>query len=92
MLERKRLAKTYHAVPGDDIERDVELGEGIGEQETGIIGGADGGQSLEAEVDNWDENAEDWDEDDTTNGDNAPQKANGTPADDGPAESKKRTD
>ncbi|EFQ31737.1 VanZ like family protein [Colletotrichum graminicola] len=71
MLERKRRAKTYQAVPGED-DADVELGEG---HETGVIessgardgaGGVDaGGRSLEQEVDNWDENqVDDWDEDD----------------------------
>ncbi|KAK6593739.1 hypothetical protein H4I95_11131 [Botrytis cinerea] len=47
MLERKRLAKTYHVVPGDE-EQDLELGR----------------ETLDEEVDNWDENMEDaWDED-----------------------------
>lgn len=55
MLERKRQGK-YSAVPGDD--GDVELGEGTSGQETGVTG-----QTLEQEVDNWDENAEDWEED-----------------------------
>jgi hypothetical protein len=64
MLERKRLSKSYSLVPGDaDDEHDLELGEGIGAanrdgQETGVTG-----QTLEQEVDNWDENAEDWDDD-----------------------------
>lgn len=71
MLERRRARKTYTAVPGEDGE-DLELGEGAGlaaAQEEGVIetnGGADGqrGRTLEEEVDNWDENAEDvWDED-----------------------------
>lgn len=62
MLERKRLAKQYAVVPGEE-EADLELGEGIGSQETGVVGSTTG-PSLEAEVDNWDENAEDvWDED-----------------------------
>ncbi|KAI9757639.1 MAG: hypothetical protein M4579_003363 [Chaenotheca gracillima] len=58
MLERKRQAKNYQAVPG---EEDLELGEaGLGPQESGVT---DGGPSLEEEVDNWDENVEDnWDE------------------------------
>jgi len=71
MLERKRRAKTYQAVPGED-DADVELGEG---HETGVVdssgtrdgsGGVDaGGRSLEQEVENWDENqVDDWDEDD----------------------------
>ena len=61
MLERKRQAKHYHIVPGDEEGVDVELGEGAGldSEEAGAA------PSLEAEVDNWDENAEDaWDEDD----------------------------
>lgn len=57
MLERKRQGK-YSSVPGED--GDVELGEGSGSQETGIVRE---GQTLEQEVDNWDENAEDWEED-----------------------------
>lgn len=60
MLERKRAAK-YTGVPGEDLE----LGEsGIEEdgQETGVTSN----RSLEAEVDNWDENAEDWDDDEPT--------------------------
>jgi hypothetical protein len=61
MLERKRAAKQYLAVPGDE-EADLELGEGLSAQESGITTAAPV-QSLEAEVDNWDENAEDaWEE------------------------------
>ncbi|KAI9797969.1 MAG: hypothetical protein M1833_005025 [Piccolia ochrophora] len=64
MLERKRLAKQYHVVPGEDD--DVELGGDIGSpaaQETGITAGPPG-RSLDDEVDNWDENAMDnWEED-----------------------------
>jgi len=60
MLERKRLAKHYAIVPG---EEDLELGEGVGAQESGTIGMAPA-QTVEDEVDNWDENVEDaWDED-----------------------------
>lgn len=60
MLERKRAAKQYMVVPGEE-EADLELGEGVGAQESGIVGSAPA--SLEAEVDNWDENAEDtWDD------------------------------
>lgn len=68
MLERKRLAKQYHIVPTrDDV--DLELGEGIGGvQETGTgVTDANAGAGLEAEVDNWDENAEDaWDGEEDT--------------------------
>ncbi|KAK4100382.1 hypothetical protein N658DRAFT_567498 [Parathielavia hyrcaniae] len=54
MVERKRLRK-YTAVPTGEGEEDLELGEGPGL----------GGQTLEEEVDNWDENAIDaWDEED----------------------------
>ena len=45
MLERKRLAKQYQAVPGEDLE----LGEGVGPQEEGVA------SNLEAQVDGWDE-------------------------------------
>ncbi|KAK2871850.1 hypothetical protein FQN49_002761 [Arthroderma sp. PD_2] len=58
MLERKRKAR-YGALMGngdDDVE--LALANGSGEQESGITNA----QSLEEEVDNWDENAEDnWD-------------------------------
>ncbi|KUI62735.1 hypothetical protein VP1G_09851 [Cytospora mali] len=73
MLERKRMQKTYTAVPGGEFdEGDIELGEGVvGAQESGIVdaSGAAGEASssssktltLEQEVDNWDENApDDW--------------------------------
>jgi len=67
MLERKR-ARRYQAVPGDE-ERDVELGEGVvGAQESGITSVAPE-PTLDEQVDNWDENAEDpWDEDDHATG------------------------
>lgn len=70
MLERKRAAKQYAIIPGDE-EQDLELGEGVGAQESGVIerdissgaGVTAAHPSLEAEVDNWDENVEDaWDE------------------------------
>ncbi|KAF2150015.1 hypothetical protein K461DRAFT_213100, partial [Myriangium duriaei CBS 260.36] len=59
MLERKRAAKTYNLVPGED-DRDVELGESRHdeEQETGIVPAP---PNVTEELDNWDENAEDWD-------------------------------
>ncbi|KAL1637243.1 hypothetical protein SLS58_009430 [Diplodia intermedia] len=74
MLERKRRNKHYQAVPGDDV--DVELGENMrdggddgeagGGQESGIV--RDPGMTVEEELDNWDENAEDdW----------APEEPNG---------------
>lgn len=103
MLERRRAARGYGAVPRGDAEaEDLELGEGVGggpdatAQDEGITtvgtsvlpGGPEDGpavipapaapssttkadpapvksRSIEEEVDNWDENAEDpWDEDD----------------------------
>lgn len=68
MLERKRLAKNYTVVPGDE-EQDLELGEGVGEQESGVVSSGALAPTLDQEVDNWDENAEDaWDEDEPTTG------------------------
>ncbi|TID13962.1 VanZ domain protein [Venturia nashicola] len=70
MLERKRASKHYNLVPGEDEgvldeDIDLELGERSNPanregQESGVVRGA---STLEQEVDNWDENAEDWDED-----------------------------
>lgn len=61
MLERRRAAKSYHLGGDDDV--DIELGEGSHRegQETGVIGGAE--QTVTEQLDNWDENAEDWDDD-----------------------------
>ncbi|KIW00935.1 uncharacterized protein PV09_07675 [Verruconis gallopava] len=59
MLERKRQARQYSLVSG---EADVELGENIGEQESGVTGTHS--QTLEEEVDNWDEN--NWEDDEPT--------------------------
>jgi hypothetical protein len=67
MLERRRQSKTYNIVPGDELDdQDVELGEGIGagSQETGVI--ETSALTVTEELDNWDENAEEWDEDETT--------------------------
>lgn len=71
MLERKRSRKSYTAVPdGVEDEGDIELGEGVGAQESGVMeaSGAAGegpsskNMSLEEQVDNWDENTpDDWD-------------------------------
>lgn len=60
MLERKRRRR-YSAVPGEE-QGDVELGEG---HESGVMEGNSRSQTLEEEVDNWDENQidDDWDED-----------------------------
>jgi hypothetical protein len=60
MLERKRRGKQFDFGTGDDA--DLELGEGIGEQETGVTRE----HTLEEEVDNWDENAADWEEEEPT--------------------------
>jgi hypothetical protein len=55
MIERKRAARGYNAVAGDD-DLDVELGEGMAGQETGVVR-----STVDEELDRWDENAEDWD-------------------------------
>jgi hypothetical protein len=79
MLERRRLSK-YAAVPGDDeYNADADLELGNLDQERGVVdvepplysegagAGVARGKSIEAELDTWDENAEDaWDEDETT--------------------------
>jgi hypothetical protein len=76
MLERRRKNKHYDIVPGedpgDDEERDVELGT-VRDQETGTVPVDANGQAtagaaaavktdVTEELDNWDENAEDWDD------------------------------
>lgn len=58
MLERKRQARQYNLVPG---EEGVELGEGVAGhegQETGVT------KPLDEEVDQWDEN--NWEQDELT--------------------------
>lgn len=87
MLERKRQAKGYGAVPGED---DVELGESSGEQETGVTGNRP--QTLEEEVDNWDENAQDWDEEDGHEGEGEAKNAPSSSQEDGAVDTKKRND
>jgi hypothetical protein len=58
MLERKRAARGYGAVAGDDFDdHDVELGQSLENQESGVLR-----PSVEEELDRWDENAEDWDD------------------------------
>jgi hypothetical protein len=96
MLERKRLAKHYQVVPGDE-EADLELGEGVGAQESGTTSAGVAAPTLEDEVDNWDENIEDaWDEEHATGTDSAegdgPKTPSASSAGDGEAEPKKRTD
>lgn len=70
MLDRKRQAKRYDIVPGEDLDQDLELGEGVGAQESGTVNVAPvTSRSVEEEVDNWDENIEDaWDEDEHNTG------------------------
>ena len=104
MLERRRKNKHYDIVPGDepgeDEERDVELGM-VGEQETGSVPiGANGSPSqadagakktdVTEELDNWDENEEDW-EDDAPASSGVNHKTATSTGEDGP-DSKKRTD
>lgn len=82
MLERKRAARGYTAVAGDE-ERDIELGESVSGQESGVVR-----PTVDEELDRWDENAEDWD---TTE----PEPVNGkaTAEDDGDlGDGKKRND
>lgn len=81
MLERKRAARGYGAVPGDE-ELDIELGESSEGQESGVIR-----PTVDEELERWDENAEDWD---TTE----PEPSNGkVQTDDGDlGDGKKRND
>ncbi|KAL6709605.1 hypothetical protein ACN47E_001540 [Coniothyrium glycines] len=55
MLERKRAARGYAAVVGDE-EQDIELGESVNGQESGVVR-----PTVDEELERWDENAEDWD-------------------------------
>ena len=61
MLHRRRVARGYHRASGSvAADRDVELG-GLDPQETDIR--ANRTETIEQELDRWDENAEDeWDE------------------------------
>ena len=97
MLERKRLAKQYQSVPGEE-ENDLELGEAPGLQESGTISAKPAAPTLDEEVDNWDENAEDaWDEEehptgtDSVEGD-GPKTSSASSAGEDIAEAKKRAD
>jgi hypothetical protein len=81
MLERKRAARGYGAVPGED-DLDVELGENVEGQEGGVVR-----PTVDEELERWDENAEDWE---TTE----PELATGKAADEGGdlGDGKKRND
>jgi len=81
MLERKRAARGYAAVAGDE---DVELGENVDGQESGIVR-----PTVDEELERWDENAEDWE---TTEPESA--QSNGIAPADGQdlGEGKKRND
>jgi hypothetical protein len=81
MLERKRAARGYTAVAGDE-ERDIELGENPEGQESGVVR-----TTVDEELERWDENAEDWE---TTE----PEPSNGKSLEDGGdlGEGKKRND
>ncbi|KAH7345989.1 hypothetical protein BKA66DRAFT_602904 [Pyrenochaeta sp. MPI-SDFR-AT-0127] len=84
MLERKRAARGYVAVVGDE-DRDIELGEDVGGQESGIVRA-----TVDEELDRWDENAEDWE---TTEPEGTNGKAQGLLDDGGDlSDSKKRND
>ena len=95
MLERRRAAKNYQIVPGDEIDdHDVELGEGVGteRQESGVIPATE--PTVTQQLDNWDENAEEWDEDEGVGNGTSDGEGQKTPAsstDDG-ADAKKRHD
>jgi hypothetical protein len=70
MMERKRKARRYQAVPGneDGVDVDVELGEShsSGSQTLAAT------PSLDEQIDNWDENAVDqWEDDEHTGGETA---------------------
>ena len=85
---------------GEDRPLDVELGEGnfSSEQETGTIPAESNGQAtagaaakptVSEELDNWDENAEDWEEDETTSGEGGKTPGSST---EGGEDMKKRSD
>lgn len=73
MLERKRAAKTYHSVPGDEetggAGEGIELEEHMGPQESGVTTSGQRETNVDQELDNWDENvADDWDEEEPQQG------------------------
>lgn len=94
-VERRRRAK-YSALTGDGIDaEDLELGEApstnasgaIEDQETGVVNidgplaGRSKSQTVEEELDNWDENQpDDWSDDDNTTTTNNGTNAKMTPA------------
>jgi len=82
MLERRRAARNYHIVPGE--EQDVELGETPADQETGVMSRSEPPNVTE-ELDNWDENAEDWEDD------RIPESSQGKPGPEGTT-AEKRSD
>lgn len=93
MLERKRKAKYQGLLEGEEGAEDLELGESSREgQESRVTPGP----SLEEEVDNWDENAEDaWEEEDGQTGESPDGEVVKTPpssSTDGEVEGKKRHD
>ncbi|KAI9666709.1 MAG: hypothetical protein M1821_004645 [Bathelium mastoideum] len=94
MLERKRQAK-YDAVPGDEgAEADLELGEGIGPQETGV---AEDTSAAAAADENWDNDADNWEEEEQTTGTESAAEGDGkitpsTSVDTDVANGKKRDD
>jgi VanZ family protein len=92
MLERKRAARGYAAVAGDELDdRGIELGEDGGQQE-GIVRPS-GPVDVDEELANWDEHAEDWEDtelpDENTNGQRGSIDSTG---DIGVADTKKRHD
>lgn len=80
MLERKRAARGYRSVGGDEEQGeagldDVELEEGTSAQETGVVAvPLQDAATLDDDLDKWDENAEDWSDPD----DEPTTAANGT--------------
>ncbi|KAF4631313.1 hypothetical protein G7Y89_g6816 [Cudoniella acicularis] len=81
------LAAIALSIPGDE-EHDVELGEGLGAQESGTISTAP--RTLDDEVDNWDENMEDnWDEDEHGTSDDGPKTPSASSAGDAEGDPKK---
>lgn len=93
MLERRRATKSYHAVPGDDLddEHDVELGERVASegQETEVVYPPP--TTVTEELDNWDENAEDWDDGEAPAAEGEAQTAAGNPTVDA-VDSRKRSE